>query len=50
MTAQFGPAFEAELSYRQEQVRRSFPRDEAVLLHWLRSRRTRRTAARAPRA
>lgn len=43
MSMQFGPAFEAELSYHQQRLREDFQRDETVLLHWLRGRRNRRT-------
>lgn len=43
MTTNFGPAFEAELTYHQEKVREDFSREEGVLLHWLRGRRARRT-------
>lgn len=43
MSMQFGPAFEAELSYRQQRLREDYQRDEPVLLHWLRGRRHRST-------
>jgi hypothetical protein len=43
MSMQFGPAFEAELSYRQQRLREDYQRGEPVLLHWLRGRRDRRT-------
>ncbi|WP_158068901.1 hypothetical protein [Cellulosimicrobium sp. CUA-896] len=41
MSTPFGPAFEAELSYRQQQLRDDYQRGEPVLLHWLRHRRHR---------
>ena len=44
MSMQFGPAFEAELTYRQEKVREDFTRGEPTLLHWLRGRRRHHTA------
>jgi|GEM_PF-1643843 len=43
MSMQFGPAFEAELTYHQEKVREDFRRGEPVLLHWFRERRQRHT-------
>ncbi len=46
MSAPFGPAFEAELSYRRQQLRDDYRRGEPVLLHWLRGRRPRRAGTR----
>ena len=43
MSMQFGPAFEAEVSYHQQRLREDYQRGEPVLLHWLRGRRHRHT-------